>query len=329
MRVLAPPSTHRIVVELDVFTELDGLRSDDEVVEVGLLQGDFEDVFQDLRITHELVFNGRVPSSREALVERQEREPSPQRVSFVGELGQVVEALDHDSARSPLDGTLVLPVDRDDLVGDVLLQVARCLSENAHRVLISKHRRLTEERLRAEPVRELLEGHRGPVTSTYELLQEHEQCALAALTLRRVEADRLVVVFMNPKGSCDRLPDERDPFHIAREEVRQPRVELPGRAVLQRADRGDSIRVVGGHALGQVHAIWRERFERASLNVVDAVTHRDEVRLRALGDHRRERTQLRVDLVHEIRVRGFRVRTQKVAHPLALSDLAIRALEAA
>ena len=134
---------------------------------------------------------------------------------------------------------------------------------------------------------------------------------------------------MNPKGSCDRLPDERDPFHIAREEVRQPRVELPGRAVLQRADRGDSIRVVGGHALGQVHAIWRERFERASLNVVDAVTHRDEVRLRALGDHRRERTQLRVDLVHEIRVRGFRVRTQKVAHPLALSDLAIRALEAA
>ena len=90
MRVLVPPSTNRIVVELDVFTELYGLRSNDEIVEVGQLQRDFEDVFQDLRITHELVFNGRIPSSREALVERQKHEPSPQRVGLIRELGKVV-----------------------------------------------------------------------------------------------------------------------------------------------------------------------------------------------------------------------------------------------
>ena len=133
---------------------------------------------------------------------------------------------------------------------------------------------------------------------------------------------------MNPKGSCDRLPDERDPFHIVREEIRQPRIELPGRAVLQRADRGDSIRVVWRHALGQVHAIRRERFKRSSLNVVDAVVHGDEVRLGALSDHWREATQLRIDLVHEVRVRRLRVGGEQLAHALTLSDLPIRALEA-
>ena len=134
---------------------------------------------------------------------------------------------------------------------------------------------------------------------------------------------------MNPKGSCDRLPDERDPFHIAREEIRQPRVELPGRAVLQRADRGDSVRVVGGHALGQVHAIRRERFERASLNVVDAIVHWDKVRLGALSDHWREATQLRVDLIHEVRVRRLGIEGKQLAHALALSSLAVGALEPA
>ena len=116
MRVLAPPHAHGIVVELDVIAEFDSLGSDDEVVEVGQLQSDLEDLLEHLRIAHELVLDGRVASPRKALVKGQEHEPSPQRVRLVGELGQIIQALHHDATRPPLHGALVLAVNGDDLV---------------------------------------------------------------------------------------------------------------------------------------------------------------------------------------------------------------------
>ena len=171
----------RVVVDSEHVQQSLGSVGNAELVEIHLVQGMEQDVFEDLLASQIIILYVLALMAFEALFEWNNEQAAVHGFRLVLEPRNLVHALNHQPTEKARHGGLVLAVEQERVSRDNRLERRRLVDIRSDVVLVRDNRLYTGKFLKHEILTEILQGNRSPRTFSEQVPHKSTERALSVV----------------------------------------------------------------------------------------------------------------------------------------------------